>query len=291
MSADLAVILDNPSLAEAAADPGEYIVQCCERGKWWLKAALERDDLESVLEAKAQAEAIRIYTVSKGYGADARLSAEEIIRRSERGLALAVRKGQNDHSIRSKGSLKDDLGVDNDDINTKIKSPGDYVGYGGARSDTYAMTDGVADEDFEEALAEAKAEENLSRANLARKAKQKIGRIPAHTPTLIATLAAEGHSSGQIAAQLGVNEEYVRRLARNNGIEIRADRVVGRTRHHDSNRIMRKTVSALEGLAMGIALIDLEDLDPAEITDWAASLTDSVRALNRFARQLKEMTQ
>lgn len=37
----------------------------------------------------------------------------------------------------------------------------------------YAMTDGVTDEDFEQALKEARAEGNLSRTNVARKAKAK----------------------------------------------------------------------------------------------------------------------
>lgn len=171
MSADLALAAD-PSVVERAADPGEYIVQCCERGKWWLKAALERDDMEAVLEAKAQAEAIRVYTVSKGYGADAKLSAEEIIRRAERGLALAVRKGQENGTVRTTGTdafqgNQHVRGIDNDDTNTT--SPGDWVGYGGTRTETYAMTDGVSDKDFEDGLAKAKTEENLSRANVARK--------------------------------------------------------------------------------------------------------------------------
>ena len=63
---------------------------------------------------------------SRSAAHDARLAAEEIIRRAERGLAL-----------------------------TKL-SPEPYVGSAGqARSDAYAMTDCISDEDFEEALAEA----------------------------------------------------------------------------------------------------------------------------------------
>jgi hypothetical protein len=169
VSADLALASD-PSLVERAADPAEYIIQCCERGKWWLQAALERDDLEAVLEAKAQAEAIRVYTVSKGYGEDARVSAEDIIRRAERGLGLAVRQGQADHTIRDEGRPEKNSSA-RDEFSHGADAPSQYVGHGQARTDTYAMTDGVSDGQFEEALAQAKDEGNLSRANVARKAR------------------------------------------------------------------------------------------------------------------------
>jgi hypothetical protein len=39
-------------------------------------------------------------------------------------------------------------------------------------ADAYSMTDGVSDSDFEDALAEAKEEDNLSRANVVRKIKK-----------------------------------------------------------------------------------------------------------------------
>ena len=40
------------------------------------------------------------------------------------------------------------------------------------------MTDGVSDTDFEDALGEAKAEGNLSRANVVRKIRQRRGARP-----------------------------------------------------------------------------------------------------------------
>jgi len=49
-------------------------------------------------------------------------------------------------------------------------------------------------------------------------------------------------------------------------------------------------VHSLEGLAMGVELADLTGLDPAEAARWAASMTHSIRALSKFARQLKEVT-
>ena len=50
--------------------------------------------------------------------------------------------------------------------------PGSYFRHDDERADSYAMTDGVSDTDFEDAIGEAKAEGNLSRANVVRKIRQ-----------------------------------------------------------------------------------------------------------------------
>ena len=138
----------------------------------------------------------------------------------------------------------------------------------------YAMTDGVSDADFEDAIGEAKAEGNLSRANVVRKIRQRRSRgaararragQPDSRPAgdLIARHAASGMTSRQIAGRLGIDGHQVREIAREHGIAIPADVVVGRTRRPDANRIVRHTTHALEGLAMSVALADPADLDPA----------------------------
>jgi len=100
--------------------------------------------------------------------------------------------------------------------------------------------------------------------------------------------AAGGMSSAQIGERLGLGGDRVRQLAREHGIDIRADAVLGRTRRPDSARIVRETVHALEGLALGLGLADPASLDPAQAAGWAASMTSSIRVLSRFARQMKE---
>ena len=107
---------------------------------------------------------------------------------------------------------------------------------------------------------------------------------------LIARHAGEGMSSRQIAARLGIGEQQVREIAREHGITIPADAVLGRTRRHDANRIVRETARALEGLAMSVQLADPAGLDPAQATEWAASLACSLRVLSKFVRQMKEVT-
>jgi len=167
------------------------------------------------------------------------------------------------------------------------------------------MTDGVSDADFEDAIGESKAEGNLSRANVVRKLRQQRrtppapdGQVPAPADgsleavaariKLIGEFAARGMSSGQIGERLGIGDDRVRQVAREHGIGIRADAVLGRARRLDSSRIVRETVHALEGLVMGVELADPGGLDPAEAAEWAASMARSIRLLSKFVRQMKE---
>lgn len=107
-------------------------------------------------------------------------------------------------------------------------------------------------------------------------------------------MAATGHTSAQIADVLGyASPETVRASAKRHGIDIHADRALGRNTRKsiDSNRIVRETVSQLEGVLLGIALVNCDELDPAEIKGWADSLAASTREINRLIRHMKEKTQ
>lgn len=311
MSADLALAAD-PAVADRAADPGEFIIAACERAKTWLREALDRGDIDQIAECKSQAEAIRVYTMSKQLGKDAQLAATEIVRRAERGIGVAIRRGQGEGTIkrRGQGGGQPPRGA-RPRRDTSLSSPTDFATHGelhGINGDgIYGMTDGVSDEQFEDAIGEAKAEGNLSRANLVRKTRQRRTRPAASQERvpdpgdrsseaatrrveLIRRWAAQGCSSRQIADLLGKRDDAVRQLAREHGVEIPADQVVGRTRRLNSNRIVRETVAALEGLAMGAGLITPAELDTAQIPAWTASLTDSIRALNRLVKTMKEIT-
>lgn len=109
----------------------------------------------------------------------------------------------------------------------------------------------------------------------------------------IRELAAAGHTSSQIAKTLGyAGANSVRQTAKEQDIDIPADAVMGKSRKTiDSNRIIRETVQSLEGLEMGLNLVDFDELDPAEIGDWTASLSESIRRLNRLNKRLKEKAQ
>lgn len=106
----------------------------------------------------------------------------------------------------------------------------------------------------------------------------------------IRQLAAGGHNSRQIASKLGISDHRVREIARENDIGL-PDDVIGKVRKIDSNRMVQETVTAVEGAAFGLSLIELDQLDPTELEGWVNSLSDSLKSLNSFNRKLKELTQ
>jgi hypothetical protein len=325
---DLAVI--DPADVEAAADPAQYVVQACERAKTWLAHALEHGGIDEIVELKSQAEAIRIYTMQKQLGKDAELSAAEIVRRAERGIGVAIRKGQDSGEIRRKGERSprtasitrlrfgktETVQAEAVDSGSSLKpSPTHFATdheLHGNGAGIYGMTDGVSDDQFEEAIAEAKAEGNLSRANVVRQAQAKTSlasdrestewiptrgdtspRAAARRRELIRQLASQAWTSHQISDRINTTPDGVRRIARDEGIAIPADDALGRgTRKSiDSNRIVRETVSGLEGLEIALDLVSYDDLDRSEIEHWTTSLTTSIRILNRLNKRLKEIVQ
>jgi hypothetical protein len=311
MAADLELAAD-PGVIERSADPAGFVVQACQRAKAWLEGALEHGEIDRIAELKSQAEAVRVYTAQKQLGKDAQLAAAEIVRRAERGIGLAIRRGQRDGQIARRGDRGGcgAPGVRGGDPGATrgehLGSPAGFFRNDKERADCYAMADGVSDADFDNALRQAKSDGDLSRASVVRKIRQRHGHPPvldgqapdpadrsagaaARRRDLIGAFAAGGMSSRQIGERLGIGDDRVRQVAREHRIEIRADAVLGRARRPDPGRIVRQTVHALEGLAMGVELADPAGLDTAEAAEWAASMTRSIRALSKFLRQLKEV--
>ena len=75
---------------------GADITLSMERARSWLSVALEKGQIERIVDLRSQAEAMRIYTLQKQLGHDAALAAAEVVRRAERCIGLAIRKGQRD---------------------------------------------------------------------------------------------------------------------------------------------------------------------------------------------------
>jgi ParB-like chromosome segregation protein Spo0J len=104
------------------------------------------------------------------------------------------------------------------------------------------------------------------------------------------TMAAEGYTSRQIAEALGfASVNSFGNFRDRQGIAVPADAVVGKSRTHDSNRIVEQAAITLEGLALSIALVDDAQLDPTQVEQWAISFESSLRSLNRFHKHMKEM--
>ncbi len=274
-----------------ARDPGARIIVSCERAKEWLAIALAGDDMERISEIKSQAEAIRVYTIQMQLGKDAVLAASEIVRRAERCIGLAIRKGQAEGRIAKRGDIggaqvKGTRGAKTGSIrggdleraSRFLTTPNELTG-------AYAMADNVSEEAFEAAIGEAKTEGNLSRANVVRK----VTRVSSNSDRWdrLAGLAAEGHSSHQIATILGVSRETVMVRAKKIGLSIHADAVVGKTRRIDPERVLRSFAETLESLAPSCEQIEPEKIDRAVVAECLGLIDDACRAIGRLRSRLR----
>lgn len=297
MTAALARLASNPTELDTLHDPAERMIEVCTRAKEWLSLALDSNDIEQIAEVKSQAEALRVYAIQKQIGKDAELSAQELVRRAERGIGVAIRLGQERGEIRARGERvhranQHGESAEQGHNRNSSPSPYDYASpdeLHGNGAGIYHMTDDVTDDVFEEAIEEAKEEKNLSRANVVRKVKAK--KVPVDQPdrlTQISEMAAEGHNSRQIAKEVGVSDEYVRKLAREYDIEITADKLTGRRRRIDPNRIVNQLVLDVAAATSGLDLVEFPALNGDDLEEWASSLSESLRTLDKFARRLKK---
>lgn len=298
MSADLAVLAADPTSLDVYDDPGKQIELACQRANAWLKAGIDVR-IETIVETKAQAAALAAFAIQKQLGKDAELAALEVQRRAERGVGLAIRRGQEAGAIAKRGDIGSEIrpghaggGIPGSRRGDDLVSPADFYSNNEERVDSYALAR-AGDDAFDAAIEEAKTEGNLSRANVIRKVKGEKNAVLTTTQKLdrIRELADKAWTSSQIARELGHGEEWVRRLARDNGIEIRADKLIGRTRRIDSAKTAAEIVATVAGLDLPMRLVNFTELDPAQAAEWADSLTESIRALNRFAKQMKETAQ
>jgi len=177
-------------------------------------------------------------------------------------------------------------------------SPGDYLSsdllYGSGNSKgLLQLTDGVTDRQFNEALKLARAENNMTRTNVFRKLhdRQLSMDSKAYRELRITELAESSHTAHQIAEIMDLSVEGVRRIANRIGV-LTADHAVGKTRQGvDHDRIIRETVIGLEGTVLALRMLDLTQVTKtdSEIEYWVTSLDESLRSLDRFRKELKEM--
>lgn len=106
--------------------------------------------------------------------------------------------------------------------------------------------------------------------------------------TTIREMAEAGYSSRQIASACDISLPYCRALTKKAGIDVTADRTIGKMHHHNSNRIIAQIVMDAAHLTEGTQLIDYRQLDPAQLHEWIDSLHRSREQLSGFIRRLKE---
>lgn len=175
VSTDVAMLerLDKPTQELA-------VTHMLDQSKQWLDRAMEATNpAREVSEFKAfiatVAEAARQKKLSEGI----QLESMEMVRRSERALGVAIRKGQDAGEIETPAEAKERAGQARQHgvTYTELKKPRpvDYAQkheLSNSQGGIYDMTDSVSDAQFDEALADAKFEENMSRANVVRHVKQ-----------------------------------------------------------------------------------------------------------------------
>ena len=256
----------------------------------WLTRAVDETGPEQIAAARAEiataAEAARQLNLSK----EIRDDATEMVRRAEYAVSRSVRKAQEEGRLRTQGEGGGprELVASSDKLSVRDIAPDLY--YNG--SQLAGLAD-IEPECFDQALEEARAEGNLSRANVARKARGQNQDAPAtraQRADVIADLAAQGYTSRQMAERVGVRDDRVRDIAREYDIDIPADRVVGKQRRIDHTAAIESAVTELDNWASSLSYIDIAEADFTEADEWVSSLTNSLTELRRFIKQIKEKT-
>lgn len=107
----------------------------------------------------------------------------------------------------------------------------------------------------------------------------------------IREMAGDGHTSSQIAEELGYSQGGLWKIVGKLGIDIPADTAVGRAHRIDANRVVEQTVMELESQAssaMSLMNGRWGELDRGQIDGWVASLEQSLRTLRTFTKHVKE---
>lgn len=285
-----------PFQASVVDRTAEGVVAVLTNARQWLASAVEMTGPAEVAFNKAIIVTAETYAKELGLSKEIQMDATEMVRRAEYALGKAIRKGQEEGTVATRGTIggsgsRGSSGTRSSYNPDLVSRPTDFASADelhGNGAGIYQLAE-ADPEQFEEAIAEAKAEGNLSRANTVRKIRgQQSFETRDDRAREVARLAALGYSSRQIAPQIGLGQEALAAIVRDYGITVKADRHIAGTHAADTNRIIEKAVSALEGIALGLDLIDPSAIDPERAQNWANSLTQSIAALSKARRQIKE---
>lgn len=141
----------------------DYLTKCRD----WLATCVEMTGPEQIAAAKAEIATAAEATKQLGLSKEIQLDAQEMVRRAEYALGKAIRKGQSEGEVRRQGQRNSD-----GDKYRDLPSPTDFApkkDLDANGSGIYHLSDGVGPQTFDDAIERAKAEGNLSRANVARK--------------------------------------------------------------------------------------------------------------------------
>ncbi len=221
----------------------------------WLAHAKEATEPRTIANFKAQMATVAEASKQLGLSKEIQLDAVEMVRRAERGVGVAIRKGQEEGTVAKRG----DIGgtpkpgsrgsLSGSPRNGDLDRPKELVGASNPSELTnyYDLTDGIAADQFEEAITEAKSDNDLSRANVVRKVKKQ-------------------------AKPEGKRHDLLRN-----------------THHHNPARIVEQTAIALDGLAMGLALVTPGSVPEDSKAEHTQVMKDAISKIRTFIRT--EMSQ
>lgn len=184
--------------------------------------------LAEVVDLKPQLVTIQVATRELGMSKDAEDLAGEAVRRCEWKIGRLIREGQEAGEIASQGGARRSTTA-----TPTLPSPTDFAtkqelsGAGHQQPGIYALADAATTAaDFDAALAEAKAEGNLSRANVARKAREASGAEPKPRRRPLTDVARDvGWDARKLA-------EKVQRLSDDDRFSANAEQVASHLRSH-----------------------------------------------------------
>ena len=232
------------------------ITQLLGQAKQFMEVAMKQPDAPRIMaDFKAQIITIAEYAKQKRMSEELQIDATVMVRRSERGLGVAIREGQDRGDVATLSEMKSRASaarevkmgrLDQEIYNSLVEKPtpttfATSVDLSGNGAGIWHMTDEVTDTQFDEALTAAVDERNVSRANVVRKIKgeEKPKREPA---------------SPNKTAQM-----------------------------------MDRVTTALWGLRHSLQEITAvdADLDPAQTSAWIKEFTSTSQELNRIKNLLK----
>lgn len=144
----------------------------------WLARAVDETGPEQIAAARAEIATAAEATKQFGLSKEIQLDAQEMVRRAEYALGKAIRKGQAEGSVLVQGQTNRWV----HSVDDAKKSPSAFATSAelkgsGQSPGILGMSDAALEpEDFDAAIVEAKAEGNLSRANVVRLVREKSGK-------------------------------------------------------------------------------------------------------------------
>jgi len=164
--------LDDQLVCLSRADQEKAVAERITQARTWIAGAGQVTELLAALQFNSLVRTNEFTAKQLGVSMVLRRDAQEMVRRSERRLSVAIRNAQTG-GIRTGRINSETLRTEVSDNGRQstIMTVGDLIPGGRTLSEIHAITDGVSDEQFENVLAEARKRGGLTRLNIARKMK------------------------------------------------------------------------------------------------------------------------